>query len=292
MAGSSKAKVHSSAIAIDDCNTGIGKQFVSIKIGFEDVKDEIEYWENAVVCYVIGANPPFPVMDGFVRRIWGKYGIDKVGVVGKDFFLVGLKSQEQRDAILNGGFQFFDKKPMVVKAWHQDMNFQKETVKSIPTWIQLPRLDLKYKGESCLFKLVAGVGKPIKLDQATKAKDRLNFARILVEVDIDQQFPNSIMFENEKGEQMCQAIGYKWKPIIYGTCHGLGHETAQCYHETRKIKKIWIVKEKPVKSVEEFTLLANEVEHPDNAVTVEDEDELEADEEDESQDGEPPDFHG
>lgn len=38
--------------------------------------------------------------------------------------------------------------------------------------------------------------------------------------------------------------------------------------------------------------LANEVEHPDNAVTVEDEDELEADEEDESQDGEPPDFHG
>ena len=79
-------KVHSSEIAIDNDDAGSGKQSVSIKIDYEDVKDEIEYWENVVVCYVIGANPPFPVIEGFIRRIWGKFGIDKDGAVGKGFF--------------------------------------------------------------------------------------------------------------------------------------------------------------------------------------------------------------
>lgn len=108
-------------------------------------------------------------------------------------------------------------------------------------------------------KLVAGIGKPLKLYQVTKAKDRLNFAQILVEVEIDQHFPDSIRFENEKGELMCQAIGYEWKPISCGTCHGLGHETAHCYQEVKKKKKVWVVKEKPNKNAEEFTLVAKGV---------------------------------
>lgn len=311
-------KVHSSEIAIDNDKIGIGNQSVSIKIDYEDIKDEIEYWENAVVCYVVGANPPFPVMEGFLRRIWGKFGIDKIGAVGKGFFLVRLNTKEQRDAILNGGFQFFDKKPMIVKAWHQDLNLQKENMKRLPIWIQLPQLDLKYWGESYLYKLVAGIGTPLKLDQATKAKYRLNFARILVEVGIDQYFPDSISFENEKGEVICQAIGYEWKPISCGNCHGLGHETAKCFQEVKKKKKVWVVKEKPEKNADGFTLVTKGGAHPAQAtepvvihnsfealeqtvpeleimgrvdnITVEDE--QEADEDDVSQEGEPPDIHG
>lgn len=35
------------------------KSNYTIKIDFDDVKDDITYWENMIVCYVIGANPPF-----------------------------------------------------------------------------------------------------------------------------------------------------------------------------------------------------------------------------------------
>lgn len=51
----------------------------------------------------------------------------------------------------------------------------------MPIWIQLPSLNLKYWGEICLFKLVKGIGQPLKLDQATQSKDRLLYARVLVE---------------------------------------------------------------------------------------------------------------
>lgn len=46
-----------------DANIAIKKviepKLSTIKIDFEDVNDEITYWEHAIVCYVIGANLPF-----------------------------------------------------------------------------------------------------------------------------------------------------------------------------------------------------------------------------------------
>lgn len=48
-----------------------------VKIEFDDVADEIDYWNSSLICYVIGANPPFNVMYGFLNRIWKKAGIDK-----------------------------------------------------------------------------------------------------------------------------------------------------------------------------------------------------------------------
>lgn len=44
------------------------------KIDMEDIKDEIEFWNSAITCFVIDANPLIHVMEGFVKRIWGKMG--------------------------------------------------------------------------------------------------------------------------------------------------------------------------------------------------------------------------
>ena len=114
-----------------------------IKIDIDDVKDEIEYWNSSVVCYVLGANPPFLVMDGYLRRIWAKKGIEKVVAVNKGVFIVRFHTMDQRDVVLTYGFQFFDKNPFIVKKWDSEMNVQKEELKTIPIWIQLPALDLK-----------------------------------------------------------------------------------------------------------------------------------------------------
>ncbi|KAJ8425192.1 hypothetical protein Cgig2_004314 [Carnegiea gigantea] len=37
-----------------------------------------DYWENAVLYGVMGSNPPFEVIDGFMDRIWKSMDIDKV----------------------------------------------------------------------------------------------------------------------------------------------------------------------------------------------------------------------
>ena len=62
-----------------------------VKIELSDIEDEIKYWESAVVCFVVGANPPLHVMDGFVRRIWRDLEIDTVGMIDKGVYLVRMK---------------------------------------------------------------------------------------------------------------------------------------------------------------------------------------------------------
>uniref|UniRef100_A0A0V0GRI8 Putative ovule protein n=1 Tax=Solanum chacoense TaxID=4108 RepID=A0A0V0GRI8_SOLCH len=47
-------------------NTG---KSVYVEIELNDISSEIEYWKNSVVCYVLGAHPPFEVIKGFIQRI-------------------------------------------------------------------------------------------------------------------------------------------------------------------------------------------------------------------------------
>uniref|UniRef100_A0A803PB52 Uncharacterized protein n=1 Tax=Cannabis sativa TaxID=3483 RepID=A0A803PB52_CANSA len=45
------------------------EQGKKVKIQLEDIEDEISYWSPSIVCYVLGANPPLSILDGFARRI-------------------------------------------------------------------------------------------------------------------------------------------------------------------------------------------------------------------------------
>uniref|UniRef100_M1DD49 Uncharacterized protein n=1 Tax=Solanum tuberosum TaxID=4113 RepID=M1DD49_SOLTU len=58
-------------------NAGFKLNFVSpitqgqipvCEIDLEDITSEIDYWKNAMVCYVLGAHPPFAVLNGYIRR--------------------------------------------------------------------------------------------------------------------------------------------------------------------------------------------------------------------------------
>ncbi|KAL2925680.1 5-methyltetrahydropteroyltriglutamate--homocysteine methyltransferase [Bienertia sinuspersici] len=83
-----------------------------------------------MVVYVLGANPPFSVFNGYCHRIWGKKGLDKVLLVGKGLYLVRFNSVEQREQIWNDEPKFFDSKPVIMKRWDPDMELHKETIKT------------------------------------------------------------------------------------------------------------------------------------------------------------------
>lgn len=78
------------------------------------------------MCYVLGANPPLQVTEGFLRRIWGEKGIDRIAPIGNGFFIVRFLKVKVCDTILKGGFNFFDGKPLIVQAWRPDMEWTKK----------------------------------------------------------------------------------------------------------------------------------------------------------------------
>lgn len=73
-------------------NTEIRKP--RIKIDEEDIQDEVNFWESSVVCFVLGANPPTHVIEGFVRSIWGEMGVDKVAGLGISVTIVRFTTME------------------------------------------------------------------------------------------------------------------------------------------------------------------------------------------------------
>ncbi|XP_048494347.1 uncharacterized protein LOC104906959 [Beta vulgaris subsp. vulgaris] len=221
-----------------------------ISIELDDIQEEIEYWMSAVVCYVLGANPPISVMEGYFKRIWGKHGIDKIAIMGKGVFLVRFSSTEASLKVIHDGFQFFDQKPVIVKLWDPNMEINKADVDVVPIWVKLPGLHFKYWGEKSLFKIVRQIGKAVKMDATTKSKDRLNYARVMIEVGIQGQLPENIQFYNEHGVLVTQTVEYEWRPVQCGKCKGYGHETDKC----KKLEgnKRWVKKPIQVTDQEGF----------------------------------------
>lgn len=180
------------------------------------------------MCYILGANPPQNMMEGFIHRIWGKFGVDKVSLAGRGIFLVRFKTMENCDNVLKGGPYFFDSKPMYCKAWTPSVDYTKEPVQVVPLWIKLTGLNVKYWGERSLFKIAGMIGKAIKVDQATLNRDKLMFAKVLVEINMGQGCPKVLQFINEEGVQIEQSVEYEWLPTVCSVCKGMGHVSDQC----------------------------------------------------------------
>ncbi|XP_049346442.1 uncharacterized protein LOC125810992 [Solanum verrucosum] len=54
------------------------------------------------------------------------------------------------------------------------------------------------------------------VDHNTEERNGLNFARILIEVEMGTQLPEVMKFKNEKGRLIEQHVQYDWEPTLYG----------------------------------------------------------------------------
>lgn len=85
-------------------------------------------------------------------------------------------------------------------------------------------------------KIVSKVGKYLKVDNATLKREKLQLAKVLVEVDITQSYPDGIIFENEKGEDTRVHVTYDWKPTYCKDYVIFGHDVHTCRKRKNKIQ--------------------------------------------------------
>ncbi|XP_074316286.1 uncharacterized protein LOC141652637 [Silene latifolia] len=174
----------------------------ALKLTLDDVKDEIEYWNLAVYGYVMGANPPWEAMEGYLCRIWPNYEISKVSFLPNGLFVVRFAKEERKRLVLAQGMFLFDGKPIILRSWEPNVKITKVSVKTVPIWVKLVGLDLKFWGAKCLEKLASLVGKFVRVDDRTLDKLLLGYAKVMVEVEVDQHFPARIRFDDENGQEV------------------------------------------------------------------------------------------
>lgn len=111
-------------------NSGIALS--PVKITFDDIDHEVMFGKSFVVCFVLGANPPLHVIEGFAHRIWKDQSIDKIGMVSKGIFLVCFHNFDDVVAACNMNGILFDKKPFILKPWTKNMSYDRSDLSSIP----------------------------------------------------------------------------------------------------------------------------------------------------------------
>ncbi|XP_074299820.1 uncharacterized protein LOC141630990 [Silene latifolia] len=193
-----------------------------------------------------GANPPSTVIAGFIKRVWQTHGVDKVSFLPNDIFLVRFKTKKQQQVVLNTGHLLFDNKPVIIKEWTPDAVLIKHDVQKVPVCMKLHGLEVKFWGNACLRKLSEEVGRYIKCDDATANRSFFGYARVLIEVQIGQEFPKELLFKDELGSIQKVRVDYDWLPLLCTQCKGMGHDTAQCRKAegVKPVKRVWKPKTK------------------------------------------------
>ncbi|XP_062115338.1 uncharacterized protein LOC133829622 [Humulus lupulus] len=208
------------------------------QVDVEEVQIQSANWSSAVVCMVLGANPPIAVFEGFIKRVWGHLGIVQISRMTLGLTLVKFNDEATRDHVLENGVLQFDRKPVIVRPWTADLSAIR-LIHSVPLWIRLHDLGLQYWGSKCISALVSTIGKPLLVDKFTKDRSRVQFARVLVEMEITDNPHHSFQFINEHGQVVEQGIEYEWLPTKCKSYSGFGHTMADCRKDH---KAVWVEK--------------------------------------------------
>lgn len=102
-----------------------------MKITSEDVNPEIEYWSSAII-NILGVKPPYRIIDGFICRVWGKFGVAKVSMMSNGVFVVRFLNKDDMMKALNDGPILFDRKPVIMKEWSPDLDLLNVDVPGLP----------------------------------------------------------------------------------------------------------------------------------------------------------------
>ncbi|KAJ8435573.1 hypothetical protein Cgig2_020035 [Carnegiea gigantea] len=102
------------------------------------------------------------------------------------------------------------------------------------------------EGLDNLSKLGSVLGIPIKTDKYTKDKTFLKYARILIEIQLEDKFPEYIEFVNQHNVVVRQRVDYEWKPIKCDFCKMYSHIKDDCRKKPQtRIEWRQVVRQEP-----------------------------------------------
>jgi hypothetical protein len=107
-------------------------------------------------------------------------------------------------------------------------DFAYTDMSTTPIWVIFPNLPLKCWFSTCLSKIASVIGKPLQCDTPTTTMSRLSFARVLIEVDLFSDLPNSINILLPNRVPLLQPIIYESLPKFCKHYRLLGHTITIC----------------------------------------------------------------
>ncbi|XP_060170990.1 uncharacterized protein LOC132601964 [Lycium barbarum] len=199
---------------------------VVVQLEKEKVDRETAKWKCALIVYSIGECPGYNNMCRFIAQSWNSVAEPEVYLHEEGYYIVKFHSMEDMREILYAGPYMINYRTLILKPWTPDFDFNEEFPTEIPLWIKLPHLPMNCWGTNSLSRIASSIGTPVFADACTARHARVSFARVLIEVNITRQLPDTIVVRDPSGKTFTQKVIYEWKPLYCEKCQIIGHKCA------------------------------------------------------------------
>ncbi|CAN1179562.1 hypothetical protein LINPERHAP2_LOCUS34270 [Linum perenne] len=151
--------------------------------------------------------------------------------MSNSFFLVRFANEEDYTrAAFEGPWKIYDYY-ITVSQWSPAFN-EEEPIKSILTWVRLPKLPIHYFNSMAVHRIGNFIGKTVRMDLATSEGACYRYARVCVEVDLTKPLLRKYMLEDR-----IFRIEYESLENLCFDCGHYGHKREACKPPAAQLEK-------------------------------------------------------
>ncbi|CAN1320742.1 hypothetical protein LINPERPRIM_LOCUS31818 [Linum perenne] len=207
--------------ATSGCNE-INPRCPRILFSEAEVKALYKPWSRALVVKVLERSFSLLAVKRRLEYLWARTGQIQVSDMANNFFLVRFTNEEDySNAAFGGPWKIYDYYISVAQ-WSPSFN-EEEPIKSILTWVRLPKLPIQYFNSLAVHRIGNCIGRTVRMDLATEEGARCRYARVCVEVDITKPLLGKYMIEDREFK-----IEYESLENMCFECGCYGHKRESC----------------------------------------------------------------
>lgn len=132
----------------------------SVVVEFDESHIDDRNWNHCLVRYFLDGKMPLALLSSTARAVWKDHGQIRIKQVGSCFFFE-FQDEATKLKVLEGGPYFFSCRYLVLKDWRRMLIPNAEHPSSIPAWIKIHKLPLKFWTAKGLSHIASTIGKPL-----------------------------------------------------------------------------------------------------------------------------------
>ncbi|CAN1189901.1 hypothetical protein LINPERHAP2_LOCUS40170 [Linum perenne] len=198
-----------------------GIKALSLSQGFKDKL--CKPWSHSVVVRLSGKTIRYTYLCHRLHALWKPAGSMHVVDLDKSCFLVKFSTEQDYFKALTGGPWILLDHYLVVHQWDPSFRVSSVLPKKMVAWVRFPHLPIHFYHGQVLTSLGNLIGRTVKIDFNTQTAGRGKFARIAIEIDLDEPLPSCVLLDG-----VIQQVEYENLPNLCFDCGHVGHEATGC----------------------------------------------------------------
>ncbi|KAL5718274.1 hypothetical protein ACHQM5_011194 [Ranunculus cassubicifolius] len=202
------------------------------------VQAGIHHWSEYSVGFFIDQRISFLTVRDALKKEW-RLKNDFHMAADRDLFYFKFCNEEDRRSVMDRGPVFIAGRIFIVQPWSPEIEVKRQQINVVPIWVRIYEIPKQLWTTEGLGFLASLIGTPKFVDDLTAKEERLEFARVCVEIGVETKIEDIKKFRmNGKEEQV--RLEYPWLPAVCTNCCRFGHLVEACQH---KIGTVWCPKE-------------------------------------------------